>query len=237
MTANTAKSFGAQLLKGQSLVTYINGFTNFNPPRVEESVGEMTTLVNKIYAANASEIVRLENYLQATEARAAAFRKKDGSVERLIPAIRGAVESQYGKPSRELSTLDIIIRRMRPLRHTAPVSDPANTDASKTISQSERSYGSVTQFFNDIINCLSQFTGYVPANDALKVASLQAHAQLLGTLNNNVSLAIQLLQTERLQRIALYKELDERVKRIKAYVKSEYGLQSSEAQLIARLKY
>jgi len=237
MTTGSSKSFGARLLKSQSLLTYISGFNDFNPPRPEEGVAGMTSLINSAVAVNASEVIRLENYRKATEVRAKAFRRNEGSIERLIPAIRGAVESQYGKPSAELSMIDSIIRRMRSSRHILPPTDPANPTNERSVHQTERSFGTVTLLFNDIVNCLTQFTGYSPANDNLKVASLQAYTQNINILNQNVSVAIQLLHNERAQRTALYKELKERVKRIRAYVKAQYGTRSNEMQLISRLGF
>ncbi len=235
MASTSETSFGAKLRNAQDLLTYITGFTGYAPPREQESVASMTTLITSIVATNATESSQQENYKVAVDNRQSAFSKKTGSVEKLLSPIKGAVDAQYGKKSTEATTINAIIKKMRATKLTKAPIDPTNPEQATTISQSERSYGSITQSFNDIINTLSQFTGYEPTNNTIKVVTLQALATQLTTLNNTVIQKIQPLKITRATRLTLYTDLKDRVQRIKSYVKAQYGNSSSEYEMIKGL--
>lgn len=232
MASTSETSFGAKLRRAQDLLTFITGFVGYAPPRTQESVAGFTTLINSIIATNATESSQQENYKIAVDARQAAFSKKTGSIEKLLSPIKGAVEAQYGKKSSEAVAINAIIKKMRATKLTKAPADPAKPEQAKTISQSERSYGSMTQFFNDIISNLTQFTTFNPSSNTIKVATLQATATQLTTLNNAVAQKTQLLKTTRTTRASQYTDLKDRTQRIKAYVKSQYGNTSTEFNLI-----
>lgn len=240
MSKSLPKSFGAQLLKAQSLVTVISGFTNYRPPRNEETAAAVSALLDEVVENNGIEIIQQENYRRAVDARHKAFWLTADSVERTIAALRNAVESQYGKPSPELTMIESITRRMNSHKKmSAPAAggDPAQEENTRTLSQTERSYGSVTKFFNDIINCLTQFPDFAPANDKLKIEGLKARASDLNAVNTSVTQTRILLQNSRIARRRLYLDLDNRVKRIRAYVRAEYGARSEEVRMISQLAY
>ncbi|MFH0865634.1 MAG: hypothetical protein V1904_05540 [Bacteroidota bacterium] len=232
MPSTSETSFGAKLRKGQDILTYISGFTGYNPPRTQESVPGFGSLITTIISTNATESSQQENYKVAVDLRQAAFLRKIGSVDKLLSPIKGAVESQFGKKSTEAVTINAIIRKMRATKLIKLPPDPTNPEQQSTLSQSERSYGSMTQFFNDIINTLTQFTGYNPSNTTIKIVTLQTTTTTLTTLNNSVIQKIQLLKTTRVNRLALYVDLKDRVQRIKSYVKAQYGNSSNEYNLI-----
>ena len=232
MSAQTENSFGAKLRRAQDLLTFITGFTGYNPPRAQESVAGFTTFLNTIVTTNATESQQQQNYKAAVDQRQAAFLKTPGSIDKILVPIRGAVEAQYGKKSTEAVAIAAIIKSMRSTSLVRPPADPNNPTQEQTVSQSERSYGSMTQHFNDIINTLTQFTGYNPTNNAIKIAGLQATATQLTTLNNNVAAKTLALKTTRANRIAIYDDLKERTQRIKAYVKAQYGNNSVEYNMI-----
>lgn len=81
----------------------------------------------------------------------------------------------------------------------------------------------MTQFFNDIVNTLTQFPAYNPSTDTLKIAALQLTASQLTILNDNVAQKVLQLKSTRASRQNLYSDLKDRVQRIKSYVKSQYG--------------
>lgn len=236
MASTTESSFGARLRRAQDILTYIAGFTGYNPPRTQESVAGFTAFVNSIVSANASESSLQQNYKTAVDLRQAAFLKTPSSVDKLLAPIRGAVEAQFGKKSTEAVAIAAIIKNMRATKLVQAPADPNSPAQQQTISQSERSYGSMTQFFNDIINTLTQFAGYNPTNNALKIVNLQTTATQLTTLNNNVASKIQILKTARANRQNLYTDLKDRVQRIKSYVKAQYGNNSNEYRLIKGIR-
>ncbi len=236
MASQSETSFGARLRKAQDIQTFISQFPGYNPPRPQESLAGFTTLINSIIATNADETNKQQLYKAAVDTRKAAFLRTTGSVDKLLTPIRGAVEAQYGKKSTEAIAIAAIIRNMRNTKLIQLPTNPNQPNTQTTISQSERSYGSMTQYFNDIINTLTQFVGYNPSNNAIKIPALQTQATNLTTLNNNVATRIQNLTTARATRITLYTDLKYRASRIKAYVKAQYGNNSNEYNLIKGIK-
>jgi len=236
MASISENTFGAKLRRAQDLLNYIQGFTGYNPPRVQESIAAFTTLINSIISTNANESSVQQQYKTAVDLRFAAFKGTNSSVEKLLAPIKGAVEAQFGKKSTEAISVSAIIKKMRSTKLVKPPVDPNVPAQSKTISQSEHSYGSMTQMFNDIISTLGQFTGYNPTNTTIKITGLQATATQLTTLNNTVAQKIQALKTARTSRQSSYTDLKERVQRIKSYVKAQYGINSNEYKLIKGIK-
>lgn len=235
MTSTTENTFGAKLRRAQDLLTFISGFTNYAPPRSEESIDRMGNLINSIITTNSTESSYHANYKVSVDKRQSAFSKSEGSVEKLISPIKGAIDAQYGKKSTEAEVVNSIIKKMRATKLTKSPADPTKEKQEATVSQSERSYGSMTQFFNDIVSKLSQFQGYNPSNNILKIDSLKSIATHLTTLNNEVAKNTQLLKTIRTTRQEQYADLKDRVQRIKSYVKAQYGVQSTEYNLIKGL--
>ena len=235
MASISENTFGAKLRRAQDLLTFITGFVGYTPPRTQESVASMTTLINSIVTTNSSESSQQENYKVAVDARQAAFSIKNGSVEKLLSPIKGAVEAQYGKKSTEAVVVNAIIKKMRATKLKKAPSDPTKPAQEKAISQSERSYGSMTQFFNDIISNLTQFTAFNPSNNTIKIVALQTISTQLTTLNNAVAQKIQPLKTIRASRLNQYADLKDRAQRVKAYVKAQYGNNSTEYNLIKGL--
>ena len=235
MASTSETSFGARLRKAQDLLAYISGFTNYNPPRQNETVASMTALINSIVSANSLEASHRETYRLSVDRRHLAYFKTEDSVDKLLSPIRGAVEAHYGKKSIESTSISAIIKKIRASKVTKAPADPSKEEQEKSISQSERSYGSIAQYFNDIINSLSQFSGYNPSNSTLKVANLQLFSNKLTTYSNEVAKNAQTLKTTKTKRLELYAELKDRVQRIKSYVKAQYGNSSSEYELIKGL--
>ena len=118
MVSSSENSYGAKLRKSQDLVTYISGFSKYEPPREQESVSAMEELIRSIISTNTSEGNQRENYKEAVDSRQAAFSKNTGSVEKLLSPIKGAIESQYGKKSTEASAVNATIKKMRATKLT-----------------------------------------------------------------------------------------------------------------------
>lgn len=237
MTSVTENSFGARLRRAQDLLTYLSGFSKYEPPRSEESIANLTALVDSIVSVNSSEAVQRENYRTVVAQRKAAFSRHGDSVQKLLSPIKGAVEAQYGKISSESVNLNSIIKKLRATRLAKAPADPTNPANEKAVSQSERSYGSATQFFNDIVSTISQFTAYNPSNELLKLTSLQTMAARLTSINNEVAQKTQLMKTTKADRLAKYEVLRDRVQRVKAYIRAEFGIKSNEYNLIKGLSF
>jgi hypothetical protein len=232
MPSQSESSFGARLRKGQDILQFITNFPGYAPPRPEESITGFDTFLVQISDNNTTETQAQQDYSQNVTLRQKAFLKEDGSVDKLLSPIKGAVEAQYGKNSKEAELISAIIKNMRNTKLIKPPIDPTATTAPTAISQSERSYGSLTQYFKDIINTLTQFNSYNPSNPQLTITGLKATATQLDTLNNTVAQKYQALKVARDKRRDIYTELKDRIQRIKSYVKAQYGNNSTEYRTI-----
>jgi hypothetical protein len=236
MASISENSFGAKLINAQNLVNMIQGFTGYNPPRTQESIVGMNALLTSITSANNSASSILQQYKSAVSARQIAYKGSSTSIDRLLSPLRGAVDAQYGKKSPEGQSISTIIKSMRATKLVRLPADPSTDSQEKTISQSERSYGSIIQTFNTLIASLQQFNGFNPSNNTLKIASLQASVSKINTLNDSVAQKIQALKTAQTNRKTQYTDLKDRVQRIKSYVKAQYGTASNEYNMIKGLK-
>lgn len=234
MSTNRDNSFGAKQLRAQELSTYISQFQNYAPPRMEESVGGFMELVNQASMVNTEESQFRQVYNTAVANRENAFRRKEGSVTKLLPLIRGQVMAQYGKNSVEFNQIDAIIANIRDTR--VIVKAATETTKEQTMSQSEQSYGSMTQYFANLVGNVAQLPGFNPSNPVLQIGTLQNFVAQITQMNTEVAARLQLLYEVRNRRNAIYADLHDRVLRIKAYVKANYGTNSSEYKLIKGMR-
>lgn len=117
------------------------------------------------------------------------------------------------------------------------ITKPATEDTpEEKISQSKQSYNSVNQLFSDLVTILAQLPGFNPSNPTLQVPHLQNLCAQLNQLNIDAANRYQQLKGVRARRRELYKELNERIVRIKAYVKGNYGSKSQEYTLVREIK-
>jgi len=229
--ANQESSYGARLHKSQDLLTYVNGFGQYDPPREEETIDELTSLVDVIVDSNMEVAQKLEHYREAVNARQLAFKESEYSLKKITGLVRFAVEAQFGKTSVQAKDLASVIRKISGTKLTKAPLDP-NGNQQRKVSTSQQSYGSLTQHFNDLVATVGEFQDYTSSNPELTLEGLQAKAQELTNLNNAVTTGIQELSTARSERSNHYADLKERVQRIKSYVKAQFGIDSKEYKLI-----
>jgi hypothetical protein len=234
MSTTTENSFGARLRRAQDLATFIARFNNYAPPRFEESIEGFQVLINKMIVANEQETTILKNYNAAVTRRQDAFHHDAKSLHKLLAPIRSTVIAQYGKGSIEFSQTDAIISQIR----SSKVTVRAATDNTLEMkySYSQKSFGSTTQFFSNLITTLQTFTGYSAQPD-LQLPQLTAFRDQLTVLNDAVANNFQRIKEIKENRRNLYIDLLERATRIKAYVKATYGTQSQEFLLVRGLKF
>ena len=229
----TETSFGARLLRAQNMHSYISNFATFTPPRTQESAAAFGDLLTIVSNANVAMSNAKQNYNTATSQRFEAFRSGTNSVFKMLPLIRGTVEAQYGKTSLEFKQIDTAVKVIRNNK-IVKIAATETTEAS-TISLSEQSYGSTTQYFTNLVNNLTQITGYNPSNATIKIPALQALLTQINGLNMQVATSFQAMNTARTTRNVAYTDLKDRAARIKAYTKANYGTMSPEFKLVKGL--
>jgi acyl carrier protein phosphodiesterase len=230
MASRAENSFGARLARAQQLLGKITNFQNWNPPRYEESVAGFAEFINTLLALNQEETGLEQQYNTMVKTRENFFYKDPNCITKLLAMIRGAVEAQYGQGSIEFKQIDTLVRQMR---DSAPAVRAATANRPEgTVSQSERSYGSLTKYFSDLVVILSQLSGYATSNPILAVASLQNLVAQANQMAVEIPTRHQLLTACRDRRRDMYKEMKTRGSRMKAYSKSNYGLDASEYKQI-----
>ena len=154
MASISEASFGAKLANAHKMADAITTFTNYSPPNTTESVAAYKALLVATEASNSAVASHTDAYNSAVKARELVFRKNDISVMKLISPIRLAVVAQFGKDSREEKSVSTVITR---IRSSKVIEYKTSAGKDKTISQSEQSYGSLTQLFKDLVSILGIF--------------------------------------------------------------------------------
>ena len=111
------------------------------------------------------------------------------------------------------------------------------TTDKETHSVSQQSYGSITLNFQNLISDIESLgTQYSPANEDITLDKLTDLKDQAIIKNNSVVASYSLLSPKQDSRLTLYNTLSAKTVRIKDFVKSQYGANSSEYKLIKGLK-
>ncbi len=233
-------TFGARIANAEALLTHLKAFTTYAAPTTDTSTENYEKLIQALKAENAGIATKKLAYSTAVDTRSKHFFKEPTSVDKLVSPITAAVKAKLGKSAKQVTDITALgnkIRGEKPKKATTPPVEGKEAEKKDTVSQSERSYGSITKHFADIINTLTALgTDYTPANDSIKIATLTAKLETIKTANNQVTATYGALKVSIDGRQAAYADLSERTQRIKESVKSQYGLQSTEFKLIKALK-
>lgn len=226
MASKFEKSFGARLRKFEDAVQYVQNWPGYAPDRPEISIDSLKELVTTIKQANEQETGTQAQYTAAVAARSELFNKGGSSVEKLLAPLKAAVTFKYGRQSSQAESVAAIIRSYRSSELIKLPPDPANPDKQKTISQSQRSYGSRTQFFSDIITTLDSYADFTSTNPELKITALQQKLQQLTSANDNVAVQLQKIAGTRQDRVKQYQQMATTAALLKDYASSQYGNRS-----------
>jgi hypothetical protein len=237
MSSKIESGLGAKIKQAQDLLVIVSQFQDYNPPRVEDQIPAFTTLVQQIVSVNTSIAQFSENYRISVDARRNEYIENEFSLIKLLSPICNAVEAQYGKDSKQTKLVREIARQLRSYRPNKTNPTPETLTVSKTVSKSEMSFGSMVQKFRNIVDTVSQYGDYAPQKAELQLANLQAKAEALVALNNDVLTKLQTLKTAQFNRTELYADLKQRALRIKSYIRANYGNKSQEYQLVKIIKF
>jgi hypothetical protein len=233
MASTSEKTFGSRLQNAEKVFTHLTAFAGYNPPTTEQSIGNYETLIKDIKVQNNEAASKTQTYSAAVDTRQKLFQKNSDSLNKIMTPIGAAIRSAFGKTSKEATDIASMVTKVRGVNIKKDTQEP-NAD---TVSQSERSYGSMTQTFADMIATLENYgANYNPANDTVKLPQLKDKLVALTAANISVTVAYGALKEKRDDRSDLYKQLTDITQRIKDAVKSQYGNTSTEYVLIKGLK-
>ena len=233
MRSPSERSFGARSANAAKVKDAVSSFTNYAPPLETETVEAYNSLIIEANGSNLLVAVAIDNYNSATQNRSNAFTKDTISVMKLLSPISKAVIARFGKDSREATQIKNMIAE---IRKTKPVKITNVNGDIQTISQSEQSYGTLTQGFKNIVATISNFVNYNPSRAELKLPALQSFAASLDELNQKANTTLLILREKREERNNLYTDLSARTQRIKAYIASEFGNSSLQYKAIKGIK-
>jgi hypothetical protein len=232
MASINEKTFGSRLTNAETLATHLTSFTAYSPVRPEESVANYKLLITTIKTNNTLVASTKTTYSQTTDKRVKLFTKNIDSLNKTLAPIAGQIKAKFGKTSKEAEYIASLIVKIRGESSKKLKKD----DEGEFVSQSERSYGSQTQTFNDIITTLTTYgTDYAPVNVKIKLSTLNTQLTALTTANTAVTTAYGAYKPAKDNRQTQYADLKDRSNRIKDSVKSQFGQTSNEYKLIKGL--
>jgi hypothetical protein len=232
MKSSTENSYGARIGNAESLVTALQGFNNYQSPKPELSIEGFRSLIDNIKNQNTQIAVSKQNYSLAVEARVKIFEKDQYSVSRILSPINATVKVSFGKEAKEATDVAGIISKIR----GSNMRTIKNTDGN-FVSQSHQSFNSKVQFLADLIANLSNFgANYAPSKSELALESLGVLYQNAVIANNVVmEMYSQFIQKNDI-RVNAYDVMSKTATMIKENVKAQYGFNSSEYNLVKKLK-
>ena len=240
MASNSEITFGAKIANASKISANLKTFTGYVAPTTNTSIPNYDALIASITSENTGVATKKAAYSAAVDVRQKLFFKDKDSVLKILSPVTSAVRSKLGKKAKavtDLTALVVKIRGAKKAKGKDPKANNAGKEDKEVISNSERSYGSITQNFSDIITTLvSLGTSYAPANSDFALAALQTKLVSIKAASDTTTTTYAALKTGIKNRLSQYDDLAEKTQRIKESVKSQYGVKSTEYALIKGLK-
>lgn len=233
MASISETSFGKKLDNAQALATHLQSFNNYAELNSELSIANLNSKVQELLNNNADVASKLQSYSISVEAKQNIFTKQPNSIAKIVTPIVANVRSIYGKNSKEVQIVSSYITKIRGIKVAKP-----NVGAEpSSLSQSERSYGTMLQTFSDLIVALESLgTNYTPANAECTTTNLKQKRDLATQFNIESIQNFGQLKMARDSRTTKYDALSALCQRLKETVKAQYGTQSVEYKLVKGLK-
>ena len=233
MASTSEVTLGARVANAERLLTNLQSFTAYTAADPVLSIASLKTLINNIRTKNTETASAAQAYSASVDVRQNLFQKADNSLIKILSLIGATVRSSFDKTSKEAADISSMITKIRGEKVKRTVKDPT----ADFVSQSERSYGSMTQNFADMITTLENYGAkFSPVNNEIKIATLKTRLTKLSGANVSVTTTYGVQKEKRDDRAELYKNLTAVTQRIKDGVKGQYGLKSTEYSLIKGLK-
>jgi hypothetical protein len=231
MFSKSERSFGSRIEKAKKLKTLISGFTNYQPETGEFSIDDLQQSIEIAENLNPQVATALFNYRQVVAQRREIYTKSPLSIKKIITPVNAFFRAKFGKTSSNYLTTKSLVAKIRGVK----LKSQAKVDE-ETHSVSQQSYGSILLNFQNLINDIEALElVYNPVNVSIKLDKLIDLKILAQKSNDDVTEAFGILTPKQDQRLAAFKTLSEKAQRIKDYVQSQYGINSSEYKLVKGL--
>ena len=231
MSSTTERSFGSRIEKAKKLKTYITGFENYQPAEGEFSPDDLQLAIDEAETLSPQVATTLFNYRQVVAQRRVIYTKSPLSIKKIITPVNAYLRAKYGKNSANYLATKLLVAKIRGVK----LKTKTKVDT-ETHSISQQSYGSILLNYQNLINDVEALGAeYEPANQTISLRNLLDLKTQAAANNEQVNLAFGLLTPKQDQRLASFKVLSEKAQRIKDFVQSQYGIDSSEYKLVKGL--
>ena len=223
-------TFGQRYTKGRELVEYLNTLPTYSPGNVDLEPASLTTLLDNIETANSDVSSKLSVLQNERDARLILFKDSQTGLITRSGQIRDYIASidPKGKKSVDFKKIQKMVQRMRGMRLSKKPEPPAGGTGPKTISTSERSYGSMLAVGREALEVIKTIGTYAPSNTALTVANFTTFLDDIDTKNSLVAQRQEEWDNSIEARGALYDDLADRVKKVRLALAAQYGKSSNE---------
>lgn len=221
--ANSETTFGDKLARGYTLQEAIKQMAGYHPPEDDITPDKYLIFLDSVDAKNISVATLKEQYLISTKDRSELFFNDEGVKKRASYVLA------YCKSRSDLKIQTELIRRIckKIQNYKKPkVKDSSTNDKKRTLG--EQSFGDFVKLFGDLIEAVREIPSYDPANDLIKIHQMEVFRTSLLNANTNVGDKFYLYSIVIKERLELYDILKSKMLRIKAAVKSQYGINSNE---------
>jgi hypothetical protein len=234
MKSNSEKSFGARIGNAEKLVTALQNFSDYQALKPEYSITEYSNFITNIKAQNDVVATKKKTFSLSIDHRHQIFNTGNNAIKKVLSPINGVVKVIYGKNAKESKDIAAIIAKLRGANGRKRKTQKLEVE---TISQSYQSYNSRVQFFEDLIVYLTNFGGdYAPVNEVISIAKLTNIYNSAIEANNQVMDSLTKFVQVNDARIVSYAQLSITAQSIKDSIKSQYGYNSVEYNIIKGLK-
>jgi hypothetical protein len=232
------KTYAMRLHNSYTILAVMQSAPNYTTDQAELLPANFATFLQQVANDNKAHTIAEFDYQTAVANRRLFFAKNENSIHNTVISVKIAVLARYGKDTTQYKSISSIVKKMtyqRPSIKTKPDSQNPDNTITTITSRSQRSYASITENFKNLVTVLLSFQNYDSPRQELKLPALQAQLLAAEQHNNNTDTTYFLYKKAQALRQENYAVLFERASKIKAFLLSIYGKQSSLYRQVAKL--
>ena len=238
MSTTSERTYGSRLKNALTIANAIADLPDYSTDVAELQPLNFAAFLAIVVEDNKKRTQAETAYSTAVAARQKLVHKGELSILKMLTPLKAGVKARYGSKSNEFTKITAAVKTMqtnKPVEYTKQdIEDPTQTITVK-VSQSQLSYGSITESFTNLVQNLEDLPNYDSPRDELKLAYLQAQVAALNTLNSNVDTAFMQYKILQATRVTNYNIISDRANSIKAHLLSLYGKKSPIYTTVATL--
>lgn len=229
MASTSESSFGQRYTKGRELVEYLKLLPTYAPSNTALETASLSTLLDDIITANSDVASKISTLQTERNARLVMYESQTGLINKCgqIRDYIASIESA-GKKSVDYKKVQSAVKKMRGKRLTPKPKPTESQPNPKSSSTSEVSFGSVLATAFEILEVIKGNALYAPSNADLTVANFTTFLISIDAKNKLIAQRREQYDDAVEARLGLYKDLQDRVTKVKLALASQYGKTSNE---------